>query len=199
MMKVRPVMLVALALGGLALTAPLAAQAAASSAVVVIDYDRVFKESAAGKNAQAQLKNIDSGIQSELAPETQSIESDQKILGPRLQGKSPEQVVAALKADKELQSKYSAYRQRLQTFDAKRDLRSREMQATAQRALADVLTQAQPSINEAMRARNAAVVLELENTAAHNPDVDITSDVIARFNQRVQTIAVAKVDLTKRP
>lgn len=195
MSLIRPALAAALfALASLA--APLAAHAA--TPVVVVDYQRLFSESAAGKDAQAKLKGIADGITRELAPEEQGLNNDQKSLGPKFQGKTNQQVVDMLKADPNLAAKYDAFMKRGTALTARQELRTREYQATESKALSDVATAAQTVIADVMKSKGASVVFEWGATIAVSKEADITNDVIAGLNKKTSSIAVAKVDLTKQ-
>lgn len=186
--------LVAGALFGAA--APAAAQAAGS--IVVVDFSRVYAESLAGKDAQAKLKVIGEAVNKELQPESTALQAEQAALGPRFQGRTQEQILEDLKKDKALATKYEAFIQRGEKYQMLRQLRAQELQATTQKTLSDVLQAAAPDVTAAMTAKNATVVLERREVVSLAPASDISTDVINRFNARVKTIAVAKVDLTKQ-
>jgi outer membrane protein len=179
-----------------AIAAP--APAWAADPVVVVDFQRLYKESTAGKDAEAKLKAIADGIQKELQPEGAALQTEQQALGPKFQGKTQEQIVAALKADQSLQTKYNAFIQRSDAFLQKRSLRQQEFAATEQKAVSDVLNAAAPDVTAAMNAKGAAVVIERRDVVTSTPNVDITADVVNRFNQRVKSVPVALIDLTKR-
>lgn len=177
--------------------APAAAQAAGAS-IVVVDFNRVYSESLAGKDAQAKLKAIGDAVNKELQPEATALQAEQTALGPKFQGRTQEQIVEDLKKDKALATKYDAFIQRTDKFMGLRQLRAQELQATTQKTLNDVLQAAAPDVTAAMTAKNASIVLERRDVITLAPASDISTDVINRFNARVKTIAVAKVDLTKQ-
>ena len=186
--------LAALALGA---AAPAQAQAGATP-VVVIDSTRIVGESLAGKDAQAKLQAIATGVQKELEPESTALQAEQKALGPSFEGKSEEQIAAALRADKNLSTKYNSFIQRTEAFRQKSQLRAQELEVTRRQTISDVLTAADPDVASAMQAKGAQVVLERQAVITVGPNADVTTDVINRFNNRVKTINVAKVDLTKQ-
>jgi Skp family chaperone for outer membrane proteins len=177
--------------------APIAAHAA-NAAVVVVDVDRIYKESNVGKYAQGQLKTIASGVDAELGPIARTLQTDEEAFNAKVQGKSEAQVKAALASDKDLAAKYMAIMQRRQAFDDKRALRTQELSATNQKALADVGAKAQPVVVEIMKKKGASIVLEKNSTVANSADVDITNDVLTELNKSVQSIPIAKVDLSKQ-
>ncbi|HVY02179.1 MAG TPA: OmpH family outer membrane protein [Caulobacterales bacterium] len=193
---IRPI-LAATALMIASVAAPVAALAA--SPVVVVDYQRLFQESAAGKDAQAKLKAIGDTINKELAPEQQGVANDQKALGPSFQGKTQQQVLDMLKADKTLAGKYQSYLQRAENLAGRQQLRANEYQATENKAINDVISAAQSVIADQMKARGASIALETGSTIATSKDADITDAVIAGLNKKITSVTVVKADLTKRP
>ncbi|MGE3303783.1 MAG: OmpH family outer membrane protein [Hyphomonadaceae bacterium] len=173
------------------------AQAAGGSAVV-IDLQKVYAESLAGKDAQAKLKGIADNVTKELQPEGAALQSEQQQLGPKFQNKTQQQIIDDLKKDPALQTKYNSFIERLDAFQQKRALRQQELAATQQKAISDVLNAAQPDVDAAMNAKGAQIVFEREGIVAASPTIDITADVMTRFNGRVKSVAVTKVDLTKK-
>ena len=57
---------------------------------------------------------------------------------------------------------------------------------------------ASPDVKGAMTAKGANVVLEKGAVVWASDAVDITADVLSRFNARVKTVPVTKVDLTQQ-
>ena len=191
----RPAMMAATL--AVSMATPVAAYAA-SAAVVVVDVDRIYKESTVGKYAQGQLKTIASGVDAELGPTARALQTDEEAFNAKIQGKNEAQVKAALSSDKDLAAKYMSIMQRRQAFDDKRSLRTQELTATSQKALADVGAKAQPVVEAIMKQKGASIVLEKNSTVANSADVDITNDVLAQLNKSLQSIPIAKVDLSKQ-
>jgi Skp family chaperone for outer membrane proteins len=181
-----------------ALSLSLIAGPALAADIAVVDLQRVFAESAAGKSAQAQLKTIGDNVQKELDPEAKALQSEKDTTwAPKFTGKTDQQASAELEKDQALKTKYLTYVQRTNALLQKGELRRGEMQATEQTAVQAVLQAATPDIRAAMTAKGATVVLEKGSVIVAADTVDITADVLSRFNARVKTIPVAKVDLTQ--
>lgn len=186
----------AIALVGLSTAA---GPAMAADAVVVVDLQRLYGESVAGKSAQAQLKAIGDNVQKELDPEAKALQAETDATwAPRFQGKSDQQMSAELDKDPALKTKYVAYVQRRNALVQKTQLRRSELQATEQGAVQAVVEAASPDVKGAMAAKGANVVLEKGAVVWANDAVDVTTDVLSRFNARVKTVPVTKVDLTQQ-
>jgi Skp family chaperone for outer membrane proteins len=176
-----------------------AGPAMAADAVVVVDLQRLYGESVAGKSAQAQLKSIGDNVQKELDPEAKALQTEKDATwAPRFKGKSDQQAAAELEKDPALKSKYVAYVERGNALVQKSQLRRGELQATEQAAVQAVIEAASPDVKGAMAAKGASVVLEKGAVVWATDAVDVTADVLSRFNARVKTVPVTKVDLTQQ-
>jgi Skp family chaperone for outer membrane proteins len=184
--------------GAVAFAQPAAAQAAGGGQVVVIDFARVYQESLAGKDAAVKVKAISDQVSAQLDPEAKSLQAEQAALGPKFQGKTQDQIVADLKNDKALATKYDAFIKRADTFMQLRNLRAQELQATSEKAVTDILNAAAADVQAAMTAKNASVVMERRDIVTFAPAVDISGDVITRLNTHLKTATVTKVDLSKQ-
>lgn len=185
--------------GAIALAATLAplSTAFAQAGAVVVDLERVYAESLAGKDAQAKLKAIATQAETEFAPEAKALDTEKTALGPKFAGMTEQQAADTLSKDAALAAKYQGFMQRAATFEQKRAIRQQEIVATERAAVSQVVTAAVPDVQAAMTARNALVALDVSTTVYKDAKADVTSDVIARLDQRVKTVTVTKVDLTK--
>ena len=175
-----------------------AAVPAHAAEIVIVDFQRVYAESTAGKDAQAKLKAIADGITRELDPEVKALKAESDATwAPRFKDKTTDQVNAELNKDAALKAKYVTYAQRENAFAQKQQVRRAELEATQQQTIQAVLNAAEPDVRAAMAAKGAVVVLEKNNVAISAPAADVTLDVLSRFNNRVKTIDVKKVDLTQ--
>lgn len=174
-----------------------AAPAMAAPSVVVVDYGRVYKESAAGKDAQAKLKAIGAAIEKELSPAEKQVEAELKAIEPRIKGKTDAQIKADLKKDKAFSDKFLGAQRKQDNYLTLREVRLRELNATEDKAIQDLADASLPMVEEAMKAKKADVVLQKGQVVAVSPAADITSDVIARLNKKMTTLTVTKVNLTR--
>ncbi len=183
----------------LVLSFSLAAGPALAAEIAVVDLQKVYAESAAGQSAQAQLKAIGDNVQKEFDPEAKALQSEKESTwAPKFTGKTDQQASAELDKDQALKSKYMTYVQRTNALLQKGELRRGEMQATEQNAVQAVLQAAAPDVKAAMTAKGSVVVLEKGSVVVAADTVDITADVLSRFNARVKTVPVTKVDLTQQ-
>lgn len=172
------------------------AQPAGPSAVVV-NLERVFAESLAGKDAQTKLKAIAAQAETEFSPESKAIDAEKTAIGPRFNGMNDQQAADAMTKDPALAAKYKALMQRMAAFEQKRNIRQEEIAQTERAAVSQVVTAAVPDVQAAMTAKGAIVSVDASSAVYVDPKADVTADVIARLDQRVKTVTVTKVDLTK--
>lgn len=184
-----------LALGLLA--AGLAPSAAAAADVLVVDFQRVFRDSLAGKDAQEKLRGVSDQINNELKPEFDAFTAERDKLGPRFKDKTQQQLIAELERDESLRKQYESVQVKLQGLQQKQQLREQELQATEQRALAAVIKGTEPILTELLAERNASVVLERGSITIAAPSTDVTNEVVKRLDSRLKAVAVTKVDLVK--
>lgn len=169
----------------------------AASAAVVVDLERVFAESLAGKDAQAKMKAIAAQAEQEFSPDAKALDAEKNALGPKFTGLTDQQATDVMAKDPALAAKYQSFIQRLSTFEQRRNLRQQEIAATERNALTQVMTAAVPDVQAAMTAKGAIVAIDASSSVHNDPKVDVTADVIARLDQRIKTVTVTKVDLTK--
>lgn len=182
----------AAALAALTLAAPSLAFAAE---VLVVDFNRVYRDSLSGKDAQNKLRALGETVARELQPEADSARTDQQSLAARFQGKTEQQAADELQKDPALRKTYDTAAQKIQAFTQKQQLRQQELQETERRAVAAVLKGADPVLRELLAEKKALLVVEAATAVAVAPTADITTEVIARLDTRVKAVPVTKVDL----
>lgn len=175
-----------------ALAAPTLAFAAE---ILVVDYNRVFRDSLSGKDAQNKLRALGETVARELQPEADSARADQQSLATRFQGKTEQQATEELQKDPALRKTYEAAAKKIEAFTQKQQLRQQELQETERRAVAAVLKGTEPILRELLAEKKASVVLESAGALVAAPTADITTEVISRLDTRVKAVPVTKVDL----
>ncbi|MFC0684703.1 OmpH family outer membrane protein [Novosphingobium clariflavum] len=165
-----------------ALASPAFAQAVPASKVAVVDLDRIAKECNACRTANQALQGQVQAFEARrnqlagtLQPEAQGLETAVKALN----GKQP---------DAALQGRIQAYQQKEQ--QAGQELQGQQVQI--QRNQAYVGQQIQQALaglyKPAMTKRGANVLVEVGQTLAYDPTLDITNDVLTALNGALTTI-----------
>jgi outer membrane protein len=89
----------------------------------------------------------------------------------------------------QLAQQQQALQQRYDGLQQKAEQRSREMQATEQKALSRVIVAAQPLFSDAIKQKNCAVVLDGQAVLASNTAaMDVTQPVIVALNGKMTTL-----------
>lgn len=174
-------------------TAALAQAAAAQSAIIVVDMDRVGAESAAGKSGQSQLK-----------AKVDSLQARGKSLADQLRGEE-EALLKARQANSMAPEAFQAKVKDLQTKqnNARTELgnRENELQRSQNAVRQQIFNAVGPIIQTVMRERGASIVLTRDAALAVAPALDVTADVIRRLDAalpRVNATAPAAAPATKK-
>ncbi len=170
-------------------TAPALAQTLPPPVVIIVDMDRVIGDSAAGKQAQAELKTRNDAIQARVASLRTQFGTEEETLAKTqpAQGAAPAAVTA-------WQNKAKDYQQRRQTAEQDLQKRGNDFQLSRQYVLKQIGDATTPIITAVMRERGATIVLPENATLQHSAALDVTTDVIARLDKalpRVSTTAPA--------
>jgi Skp family chaperone for outer membrane proteins len=197
----------ALALAGpvLAQTAPAAPAAAApaapapvapiNAAVLVLDGERLVIESAVGKDMTAKLQAVATQIQNEIRTERTPLQAEitsvQQAIG--------NQTAAQVRANAELRTRVENLDRRLAEQERRDQRRQRELIATDEQARGELNRLVTPVIQEVVQARGGQILLERGAVAYAVAGVDITTDVVARLDQRVRALTVTRVVLPDQP
>ena len=159
--------------------APALAQTLPPPVVIIVDMDRVIGDSAAGKQAQGELKTRNDAIQARVASLRTQFGTEQESLGKSqpAQGAAPAVVTA-------WQTKARDFQQRQQVAEADLQKRGNDFQLSRQYVLKQINDAVQPVITAVMRERGATIVLAEGATLQHASAIDVTTDVIAASTQR---------------
>ncbi len=185
---------VALAASAVAISSDAAAQRNRNNAttLVVFNYQRVLTESNAGRGIVSSLQTIGQQINQEaqaLNPELQSLQEEQQRLEGSLRNLSPEQ--------RRNNSQLQAFAQRAQQFQTRRAQLEGDFECTRMIALRTFDEQISPIVRQVMESRGAGVVLDIGVTQYHDPQYDVTNEILQRVNQAVPSVQVARRPYTE--
>jgi Skp family chaperone for outer membrane proteins len=173
----------AAALGLAVWAAPVAAQdiggelnlGQVQSAVLTIDFERVFVESAYGRRVAADL-----GAQSEqLAAENRRIEADLVAEEQSLTARRPTMTPEAFRAEAE------AFDAKVQGIRAAQDAKEISLQTALDDARAAFLRAATPLLGQIMQESGAAVILDGRAVFLSTGAVDVTDRAIATIDAAI--------------
>jgi len=183
----------AVSFGTVALAAPVAS--AQGTKVIIIDQGKIMRDSAAGKDIQTKVKNIESAMERELKPTADSLNSEGQIIEAKTKNMTPE----AMRADAALKTQVTAYARKAQEFNIKRQIASQELSLTERKAWSDFFVALRPILQEVVTERGAQVMLDRSDVTYADPAIDATALVISKMNSKVPTISVVRQKIPTQP
>ncbi len=184
---------VAVSFGTVALAVPVAS--AQGTKVIIIDQGKIMRDSAAGKDIQTKVKNIESAIERELKPTADSLNAEGQTIEAKTKNMTPE----AMRADAALKTQVTAYARKAQEFNIKRQIAGQELSLTERKAWSDFFVALRPILQEVVTERGAQVMLDRSDVTYADPAIDATALVISKMNSKVPTISVVRQKIPTQP
>ena len=176
----------------LAAAAPLTIHASAAAAqnlpaavIVVVDLDKVFQGSVAGKQATAELKTRADALQARVTALQTQFGTEQQTLG------KSRPAVQTGPAETAWEAKVRDLQSRQQTAEQELAGRNRDLQLSQRSVLQQFNDGVQPVITAIMKEHGASLVLPESSTIQHAGAMDITADVLARVDKALPRISTA--------
>ncbi len=170
-----------------------AASAMAQSTILVVDTQRVLRDSEVGKHIARQLKTIGSSMEAEAKAKTRPLESKGKSLEAQLKGKT----MQSLQSDTALQAQLRSFQEDKQKVQVDLAYKQKEMQITEAKAVQKVQERLRTILKTIVAERNADVVLE-RSLVIYGDPVDVTDTVISRLNGQMKTVSVIRERLPRK-
>lgn len=180
--------LISLALASTAVVMPVAApafaQALPAAVLIVVDLDRIYRDSAAAKAATVDLKAKDDALRARASQLQTSLGTEQQTIA---QARPAQNAAAA--AITAWETKARDFQTRQQQAGQELEKRQADLQASRQFVLKQINDALQPIITTVMRERGATVAIAkgatLDNTAA----LDMTTDIMARLDKALPRVS----------
>jgi len=165
------------------LAAPVAQaqQPAPAPVIVVLDMERVVVQSAAGKQAQAEiqtrmnaLQTRANALQGQLKTEADAIQAgqaNQSLAGPALE------------------TRVKAFGEKQQAAQREVGQAENDLQRSRQFVLKQISDGVNPILTVVMRERGANLALPVGATLQHGSSLDVTADVIARLDKSLPRVS----------
>lgn len=173
----------AVSLPALAQTAPAAAPAspgAEAARIVIVDTDRILRDSIAAKAASDELNVKLQALRAETKRQEDAFKLEQDALG-KMRGSIEE--ASFNQKVQEFQAKYGKIQQDLQ----KRD---QDIQIGVRYARSQIAEVMNPIIQEEMQARGANVAMDVTATIATKTTLDITNAIMTKLNGKLQKVSI---------
>ena len=149
----------------------------------------VFATARVGLAATQRLKQLADQAQAEVEAERKPIEADAKAFQAEQARLSPEQ----------RQSRAQALEQRLRAVQQKAALRSREIEATREKAMARIVSVMQPVVAQAYQARGCGLLVDRGSVLGGNMTNDLTPAVIQGLDAKMTSISFDREVLATAP
>jgi len=165
------------------LATPLAAQTLPPAVIVVINMEQVYAGSAAGKQAQAELKTKIDAIQARANTLRTQFGAEEDALAKS----QPAPTNAAARPAWE--AKVRDFQSRQQTAQTELSNREKEFQASRQYVLKQITDASNPIMTTIMRERGASIAMPEGATLQHSASIDVTNDLIARLDKALPRVS----------
>ena len=179
---------------GFAIAVAFAGVSFAQSTILVVDTQKVLKESIVGKHVARQLETIYTSASSEMKAKRSPLETKAKSLQAQVKTKAS---VEALRADTGLQAQARSLQVDQQKLQIEERYTAQELKITEAKALGLVSKRLQTIIDQIAQERNADVVLE-KSLVIYGGPADVTDVVISRLNSQLTTVPVTRERLPRK-
>lgn len=169
--------------------AGLAAPAMAQTNIAVVNEERVLVESAVGQHIATRLQAIRAEVDAELAAMGQPIQQQTDALTAETSIMTQEQI----QQRPDLMQRIQTLNQQAQQFEVARRIRQQELAATQQQAFVPVFEALRPILEEVVAERGIDILVDRSNLVFASAEVDISSVVVERLNQRLPSVPVNRV------
>lgn len=157
--------------------------------VCVLNGRQLVGTSAVGKAVDARLKQLQQAVAAELTPEKNSIENEDKAIS------AAAKTATTAAQQQPLQARAQALSNRAGAYQQKAQIRSAEMAATEQKALARINNEAVPVVRQVAGQRNCGVIIEASAVVEANPALDITPAVVSGLDAKITTFDFQRENL----
>jgi len=179
---------------GFAIAVAFAGTSFAQSTILVVDTQKVLKESIVGQHVARQLETIYTSASSEMKAKRSPLETKAKSLQAQASTKTS---VAEIRSDASLVAQAQALQTDQQKLQVEEYYTQQELKITEAKALGQVSQRLKTIIDQIARERNADVVLE-KSLVIYGGPADVTDLVITRLNSQLTTVPVTRERLPRK-
>ena len=179
---------------GFAIALAFASTSFAQSTILVVDTQKVLKDSIVGQHVARQLETIYTSAGSEIKAKRSPLETKAKSLQAQLKTKTS---VEELRSDASLQAQAKSLQADQQKFQVEQYYTERELKITEAKAIGQINQRLKTIINQIAKERNADVVLE-KSLVIYGGPADVTDLVISRLNSQLTTVPVTRERLPRK-
>jgi outer membrane protein len=156
--------------------APTLTHGPALPGVCYVSRGEVASNSTVGKYVNTRMQQLVAQVSAELKPESDAVNTEAKTL----------EANKATMDQATWTQRVQAMQQRGGALEQKAEQRQQELQATNQKAVARILSEMNPVIQQVYQSRKCSLLLDGEAVMAGNPAMDLGPAVLAGLNARIQ-------------
>lgn len=149
----------------------------------------IYANAAVGKAASARLAQIAQDVQVEMDAERKPLEADMQTF----------QTDAAKMTPAQRTQRQQALQPRIKALQDKTQLRSQEIEATREKALANIANAAQPVIAQVYTQHKCGMLMDRNSVLGGNMANDLTADVVKGVDAKITTISFNREVLPPQP
>lgn len=170
----------------LALGVVTAAQAQTPNAkILIVDFDRVSRESLVGQDISAQMESNRVDLESHAREIQQQLGAEQQEL----------QQQRSIVSDEAFQQRLQQFQQRAQQQQSQLQTLTQQARQAMQQANLEVQRALRPIVRQVMEEKGANVVLDKALVSQHASGLDVTTEVIERLNEAMSDYDVNLPDI----
>ena len=154
--------------------------------VLVVSRQKVLRETRAGRAVREAEAARTAAFQARVDEVKEALEAEEAELA-RLRGQIPRG---------EFKTRTEAFDRKVRHARRESQRRAAELQKAFREAREQVVSRLAPILIEVLRARDADIILDSEQILVAAPSVDVTEEVIALFDERVEP---PEIDLAEPP
>lgn len=179
---------------GFAIAVAFSGAAFAQSTILVVDTQKVLKDSLVGQHVTRQLEAIYTSAQSEMKAKASPLQTKGKSLQEQLKAKG---TMEQVRADAGLTAQLQSFQTDQQKLEVEQYYTTNELKVTEAKAINQVSTRVKSIIDQIAKERNADVVLE-KSLVIYGGPADVTDVVISRLNSQMTTVPVVRERLPRK-
>ncbi len=182
-----------LAFGAFAIIA-MSSTAMAQSTILIVDQNRVLRDSEVGKHIKRQMESIGKSMEAELKASSSPLTSERDRLMAELKSMDAD----ALKSRPDLQKRAQDLVQKGQKTQVEAKYKQAELQITEQKALKQVNQRLAKILEKLVAERGADVILDRSLVIYGGKTSDVTDTVLSRLNAEMRTVSVVRERLPRK-
>lgn len=156
--------------------------------VCVLSGDDIVQGSSLGKYIIGRLNELKTQVEAELGAEKNTIDTDAKALDAQ----------RATLDQAAFEKRATDINARAAAFQRKVDQRSREMQLTSDKALGRLDRETKPVLDQVYQQKGCSILLQAGALLMYNPAMDVTPQVMAGLNAKIQRFDINRERLDQQ-